>query len=169
MSNAPKRSSQVTLGGILTVMGLIAVIAYFNYQEHRDDRPTQDTSTPATSRPATNAGSSAAILTVAANTIIQDYQDNEIAADQKYKDKRVRVTGIVDQVGKDIMGDMYVTVVAKSSDFHVVQCYFAKPDQTELAALKKRARIIVVGTCGGLMMNVLLNNCTIEGTGTIDK
>ncbi len=44
------------------------------------------------------------IIQVTAASILAAYEDNAIAADQKYKDKILDISGPIDDFGEDIMG-----------------------------------------------------------------
>jgi len=53
-------------------------------------------------------------MPVLAGDLFADYRNNEISADSKYKGKVLAVSGKLDQVGKDITGDPYLTLTEKS-------------------------------------------------------
>lgn len=94
---------------------------------------------------------------VLAYDLVKQYAENEVAADERYKGKKLWVGGTVERVGKDIMDDSYVAL--KGMDIRSVQCFFE--DEKQLATLKVGSRIVIEGECDGLMMNVLLKDCSI--------
>ena len=100
-------------------------------------------------------------LTVSAVRLYADYDSNEVAADQKYKGKTLLVSGTVNDIGKDIMGTMYVTLVGHGV-IGQVQCFFAKSHAGELAGLSKGMSVSVKGRCDGKMMNVMMKGCTLQ-------
>jgi hypothetical protein len=90
--------------------------------------------------------------------IVAGYSKNEVAADNIFKDKNFYVVGYVDRVGKNVEGDTYV--IFKTGDMiRKVQCFVE--DQDALAKLSPGQKITVYGVGGGLMMNVLVQNCKI--------
>lgn len=96
--------------------------------------------------------------TIYATNLIQSYIDNEVRADENFKGKTFYVEGIVSDIKKDIMDDIYVTL--KSADLiREVQCYF--DDKAIASQLEKGMRVTFYGTCEGLMMNVLMKNCKL--------
>ena len=47
---------------------------------------------------------------ISASRLYKEYDANEIAADQKYKGKIIEVTGVIRDIGNDIMNNAYVTL-----------------------------------------------------------
>jgi hypothetical protein len=105
-------------------------------------------------------------FTVSAPQIAKEYSDNEIAADQKYSGKTVRITSKIEDIGKDILNEPYITFSdGKEFSFGGVQCYFKKSEQAKLGGLEKGQRVTIQGVVEGLMMNVLMKDCAfIEDT-----
>lgn len=96
--------------------------------------------------------------TILAKDLYNAYQANEVRADNNFKGKVFYVEGIIGDIGKDIMDEIYVTL--NTGDIiGSVQCYV---DNAEVAAkLLKGQRITVFGECDGLMMNVLMKDCKV--------
>ena len=104
--------------------------------------------------------SQASVHTVTAATLYNDYDSNEVAADLKYKDKVITVSGVVDDIAKDIMDDIYVTLKGDEY-FGDVQCFFSDSHTNKAASLKKGDKLTVKGLCTGKMMNVLVRGCVV--------
>lgn len=97
--------------------------------------------------------------TVTASQLYAAYDANEVSADQNFKNKTFYVTGIVEEIKKDFMGDIYVTL--KTGDyFSYVNCYL---DNEDLAAkLKKGQRVTFKGTCKGMVITlVTMEDCEL--------
>ena len=99
------------------------------------------------------------VLKVTSKTLYKEYNNNEIAADDKYKGKIIQVRGTIRDIGKDIMDDAYISLIGDDF-FGDVQCFF--PDKSYLLNLKKGQRVNVIGYCDGLFMNIILQNCIIN-------
>ena len=99
------------------------------------------------------------VLTVNSKNLYNDYNNNEIAADDKYKGKIIQVKGTIRDIGNDIMDEAYVTLIGDEF-FGDVQCFFS--DKSYLVDVKKGQNINVVGYCDGLFMNVIMRNCIIK-------
>ena len=98
-------------------------------------------------------------VTVSARKLYKEYNANEIAADEKYKGQIIQVTGIIRDIGNDIMDNAYVTLIGDQY-FGDIQCYF--DEKSIVAGLSKGKKITVIGNCSGLMMNVQVNNCIVR-------
>jgi len=102
-------------------------------------------------------------ITVKASVLSAEYQENEVAADLKYKGKVLLVTGTVDDIGKDITDSIYVSLSdGEEYSLSGVQCFFADSQTSVAADLKKGQNISIKGKCEGLMINVLLKGCTVK-------
>lgn len=99
--------------------------------------------------------------TVSADDLFQEYEGNEIAADRKYKGEIVLVHGTIEDIGKDLMDDMYI-VVGGSGFIDGVQCFFADDQESSVADLSKGQRVSVKGRVSGKMGNVLVKNCELQ-------
>jgi hypothetical protein len=92
--------------------------------------------------------------------LLAAYVTNEIDADLHYHSRRLRLSGIIDTIAKDVVGTMYVTFTATRSGRRV-QCFFATEWADTLAKLRPGDSAYFGGTCSGLFGNVLLNDCTV--------
>ena len=138
---------------LLMVVGLWVVMAIFccgGGGRTLDSKPAQ-TSAP---------------IVVTAPVLVADYEANEVAADQKYKDRTLQVTGVINAIGKDLLSDMYV-VLDGGQEFGLwhVQCMFPDSEEQYLAHLQKGQSLTVTGRCEGKLGGVLLRECEIKGVG----
>ncbi len=103
------------------------------------------------------------VAEVTASEILKAYGGNEVKADNAYRDKTLRISGLVDEVKKDITDDVYVTVgTGAAFEIPQVQCMLADGEESKAANLSKGQRVTVQGTVAGLMMNVLVRECQIS-------
>tara|TARA_B100000989_G_scaffold222976_1_gene170516 strand:+ start:306 stop:722 length:417 start_codon:yes stop_codon:yes gene_type:complete len=98
-------------------------------------------------------------VTISASKLYKEYNENEIAADEKYKGKIIEITGVIRDIGNDIMDNAYITLVGNEY-FGDIQCYFN--EKSVVAKLSKGKKITVIGSCSGLMINVQINNCIVR-------
>lgn len=104
-------------------------------------------------------------LSISAISLINLYDQNEINADDMFLKKKIHVFGFIKDIGKDFSGNMYVTLIGgyeglrEPDSFRTVQCFFESEQLNYLKSLKKREPLEIIGTCTGLMMNVLIKDC----------
>lgn len=99
---------------------------------------------------------------VSAETLIYVYAENEVAADDNYKNKIIEVTGVVSQVKKE--GANRIIVVLRSSRaFGGVNCQLKNDYKEEAIDLKAGDNITIIGKCSGLKSrSPYLRNCSIK-------
>lgn len=99
-------------------------------------------------------------ITVSAVDIAKEYKDNEVAAEAKYKGKKVEISGIINSIGKDVLDDVYI-VLSNGDEYAIinnVQCYFKDKEQiSKVAELQKGQEVTLIGTV----------NSSIAGTVTV--
>jgi hypothetical protein len=102
-------------------------------------------------------------MTVAAKKVLKDFEDNEAAADSKYKGKTLKVTGVVDKVDTEIFDDEeYVVQVGSGGQFEVWTVNCDDQSSDAVSALKKGEDITVIGGFeDGGDLGVELENCKI--------
>ncbi len=92
--------------------------------------------------------------------LYSNYLDNEVAADENFKGKKIAITGSITDIGKDITNKPYISFRVKFMES--INCYFSKDNNFEIAKLTKGESVTIVGECEGLLLkNVILVNCKI--------
>jgi len=85
---------------------------------------TKATNPKATRKPASK------IISVKASKIIKEFEDNEFAADNKYKGKTLKITGRVDKVDTELFDDsQYTLELGEEYELLSVSCYDIPNDQ----------------------------------------
>jgi len=110
---------------------------------------------------AEEVASSEAEFKVTAAEIVDEYESNEVAAQQKYGDKIVEITGIVDDIGLDIMDDPYITI-GSGGDWEVVQVQAMLAEGVDAASVESGSEITIKGKVSSKMMNILVDGCIIK-------
>lgn len=99
---------------------------------------------------------------VTASKLSLDYEENSVAADKKYKNKILYVTGNVYEVDEDLWGTIYVTL-ENNRHSGGVRCYFSDTHKDRIADLSKGEKIKVKGKCvGKSIFYAALERCVIE-------
>lgn len=102
------------------------------------------------------------LIVVSAREIASDYDDNEVAADQKYKGKILEVSGIVASIDSSV-GDQAIVQLVGKNEFQTVSTQ-GNNDFTQYATtLKKGQNVVLIcegdGAYGVFFDFPSLNNC----------
>ena len=100
-------------------------------------------------------------IEVTAMALVAEFKENGVAAEQKYGEKRIRVTGVVHSIDKDILDTPYIALSGDQYGINNVQCMFPKDRAGDLVSFKKDSRATVEGVFSSNLMNVLLKDCTV--------
>lgn len=90
--------------------------------------------------------------------LVEQYEQNEVKADRQFKGKTLVVQGVITKIHKDITGSPYV-ILKSSNLIRNVQCFI---DENTAVQLQINDKVAMQGTCDGLMMNVILNDCKLH-------
>lgn len=87
------------------------------------------------------------------------YKQNEVAADRKYKGKKIQLTGIITRIAKNAFDRPYITI-STDDYFSDINCW-VKED--EVMGLVRNQQATLIGTCDGLFMgSVFLKDCSLQ-------
>ena len=95
-------------------------------------------------------------VVVTADELTAAYDANPIAADLDYEGKVLQVTGVVEEIGEDLLGTKYVRL---AGGFWGVRCAFSDDHTYRLAALAQGQRITVIGRHDNSRFGVELRGC----------
>jgi hypothetical protein len=144
------------VSAVAILIAIIQVVLIGAFAASRPTTPTPSTDTPAD-------------VTVTAEQLDRDYDDNVAAADAKYKGKVIDVTGVVERVADDVK--KFRMTVELTGNFSTVDCDFGTSDRSALASLKTGSTVTIRGKCIGRRTiegekYVTLENCTVVPPGT---
>jgi hypothetical protein len=101
------------------------------------------------------------VISVGSIRLWQDYEANEVAADNQYKDKSLRVTGRVLSIEKNLMGAARLDLVSGNPVFRVIAT-IDSVDTPRAAALAKGDTVLVQCTGAGSFMRMpQLDQCAL--------
>lgn len=81
---------------------------------------------------------------------------NQVAADEKYKDKRFSIKGYITSIT-----NMYEPIIKVETEVGGVDCVFDKSQSQELAKLSTGQNIVIEGIFKGIITSVRFDNCKI--------
>lgn len=101
--------------------------------------------------------------TTTAGDIARAYEENTVAADQRFKGKRYMVTGTVEGINTDFMGDPYVTLYGGVNQFREPIFGFQKSASGTLANLAKGSTVILLCTGkGDIAKRPMWDSCSLQ-------
>ncbi len=98
------------------------------------------------------------VVRVDAGKLYAEYEKNAIAADKKYKDKELLISGTIDKIDKDLLGKPFARLHV--NDFLGVQCNFAPESIDQLAKARVKAHVLIKGKVQGRIGNVIVTECS---------
>lgn len=102
------------------------------------------------------------IIAISSEDLAKAFKDNEIKANNQYRDKIAKITGKVKDIG-EALGYTYI-ILSSGKDFEItdIQCFFDdKNEISKIANLNKGDIVSVEGQIEGKSLNVSVKKCTI--------
>lgn len=98
---------------------------------------------------------------------LQDaFEKNALAAELKYKDQTIEITGYIEKIERNPWNDeLYVSLVEEKSDwnFETVDCYVQDSETAKVAKLSKGKKVTIVGVCEGkTILTIDVKDCYIK-------
>lgn len=103
-------------------------------------------------KPHLNIGNATVDYNVEANDLLEDFQNDEAAADEKYLDKVLLVKGEVKEIS---IQDEKTSIMLKTGDpLSSILCELEDPG--DLEKISQGQQIQIKGVCSGMLMDVVL-------------
>lgn len=134
---------QKIIGLVLILMVAGAAIGYHLYQ-----KPTPDASSYSTD------------YAVTATDLFAAYEDDEVAANDRYLGKTLQCTGEIREVVTNENGGTTTISLEAGGLLGGISCELVAGQSAE--GLKPGQKITIKGICSGLLMDVVLNRCVID-------
>jgi uncharacterized protein (DUF1330 family) len=104
-------------------------------------------------------------VVVKATELFDDYHKNEVAADEKYKGKRLRVGGQLASIDKDAFNNI-VLRLKTSNQFQSVMASMKDSEKAQVSQLSKEQVVVVECKGNGMVIGTpSLQDCTMLKTG----
>lgn len=158
----PRKKGKVNLKVFIPVIIIVGIVLLFgiilpNSTSNNQNQNSKDNS-------AAYQRQNIEYLPVTATQYFQDYQSNAVAADYKYKNKYLAVTGKITEIGTDVLNRAYI-------EFEIeyvkeVMCYFTNSiSKSQLANVSVGQTVTVYGVGGGETLHgytVAINYCSLN-------
>lgn len=105
-----------------------------------------------------------ATIKISAEELGKQYENNEINADQLYKNKWLRVAGTIDEISKDpLTNKPYISLKTNEFGLKIIRCDLNDAEYPKAARLNKGNAVVLSGwNTGKTLLCIMLTNCTIE-------
>lgn len=101
-------------------------------------------------------------IKVTATALYNAYKNNEVAANQQYKNKLIEITGVVESIGEDLINEPYISFRIQQYQITSIQCMFAKKNADQLTPISKGQSIKLQGTVSdSLAGQVIVRDCQV--------
>lgn len=100
-------------------------------------------------------------ITINSTSLIATYDQNKIAAEDKYTGKSVQTSGIADNISNDFLGKYYV-MIKPSADYYGtnIQCYIN--DKKQILKINNGQSITIRGTMEKMTLGIILiKDCNV--------
>lgn len=141
-----QKAHNISIDGIVTESVYITILNEYNNlpKDIRESAPDNEQS-----------------ISISAKKLNDAFQDNEVSANQQYKDQIIDVNGKLESV-KKTFGTVYVRLAADDYGIFTVACAMRKDQEQSVGALKKGQNVTIRGKCTGLsIIEVYLDDCKI--------
>jgi len=139
--------------------GMILIISMLPSQPSQQRKPSQShqqqSGTPARKQ------SQSSTYTLTADQLYSEFDANEVAAEAKYKKQIVTVSGVIQDIGTEILGRAYV-IIGGRGFLDGVQCVFPDSEKPRIAVLSKGQHITIRGTVTGKMGNIIITDASLQ-------
>lgn len=158
---------------VIVIVTIILVISVLSGGEGEDNTGVADsqqgnssTISESSNEAANDAEEEMEVISVTAEDLYSAYEENSVNADNLYKGNIVSVTGVVSNIGQDIITKKPCVSLDSGDEFglYPVQCFFSDSSDA-LANLRDGDIVTIVGKCTGYSVtNVQLTNCELLTT-----
>lgn len=144
---------------VIAIIILIVLAAIFGSDKKKDSNNSTESS-----QTTTEPTQAVPPVEVSANDLLKAYKDNEIAANNKFKDKSVLVSGTLKSIGAGITDKPLLTLKAGGEfEFNEPQATLAESDEAKAASLSKgqKIKLLCIGN-SEVAGTPMLKDCVIQ-------
>ena len=106
-------------------------------------------------------------MKISTTSFIKEFDENQLAAEEKYKGKLVEFTAFISNISEGLMGEVYLILNPTTEEYYFgtnIQCYFE--DKSELLSLKNEQSVTLQGTVDTQTLGIIsIKDCKILSAG----
>ncbi|GAA3642557.1 OB-fold protein [Flavivirga jejuensis] len=111
-------------------------------------------------KPHTNVANSKADITLTAQTILNDFENDENNANAKYLEQIVEISGTISTLS--INDNKGIIALKNEGSLGTVMCHLTPEETIKFKNLYTGKPVIIKGICTGYLMDVILVKCIIK-------
>jgi len=126
--------------------------------------PATPPSTPPTTPPTppTPEEPEPQIIEVTAEQLYMAYKANQVTADAQFKGETLKVTGVVESMGKDATGTAYIVLSSSETNkTQMVKCLFSKGYGGEMVGVTTGDTVTIQGIGFGYVQYPIISECKL--------
>jgi len=147
---------------LISILYLLVLVSAANLSIHESEQVDQSLISDASSKnfeqtkqPQSSVTLPNKLERITANFLWNEYDANEIAADIKYANKRMKISGIIKEIKKDVWGNNIVVLKGKKFN-DAMFAYFDDSHTVALSNLQKGQTIEIVCNIDELVLGTVL-------------
>jgi len=115
------------------------------------------------SEPGIEPGAGPVAIELTVDQLFFDYESDSAAADRKYTDNALQITGVVDRIEiREQLGIFYITLTAEETRLlEGVRCIFDPVHGSALRQLEVGQKVTVLGKYSGSIIDISLRDCVL--------
>lgn len=163
--NSPKKK-WYTRWWVILIAVIIVISVIGSMGEDSTPTTSENADTSAETEGADTAGTENKVpeVTVTSIELAKAYKDNEVAADQKYKGKRIEISGKVTGVDNGTFdNEIIVKLTDGEYDFSGPMCYMKPSEHDKVVNYTKGQQVTLIGTGNSATIgSPMLKDCVIK-------
>lgn len=150
------RTAALGCMGVIAVLAVLATIGAII-----GPSPSSPPTSTAVAGRTTTAPSGPTGDPVTVEEVLAAYDVNEVAAETKFKDRWLEITGRIDDIGTDVLSTPYVTMKRPNDLFGVQAMFQRNKDEALVGAFSKGQSITLTCKHSGKLGSVILRQCSV--------
>jgi len=119
----------------------------------------------APSSPKDNNKQTEEVFEIGLQEFINEFDKNQLAAEEKYKGKLIKLTGYIDNISEDILGSPFIILKPTPQEYYFetqTQCFFE--DKAQLTPLENGQKVTIEGRASTQDLGIIsVEECNILG------
>lgn len=144
---------------LIGFIGLVVLGAIIGSSGSSDKTETKSTGTDTTE----STPQAQITQKVEMTAFVKEFDENQLAAEEKYKGRLVEFNGYVKNISEDILGSPFLAINPNTDQYYYgtyIQCFFK--EKSELTSLKNGQRVTAQGKVDSQTLgNIVLKECKV--------